>query len=125
GDHLEKMVFTVTDIGPEDVIVGLDWLHDHNPEIDWDKVLLDFEPEEDPVEVEWDEADLIEAWEQGVTLPGAPQLFVAAGHMYSQLFAEEEIKKKVVKTAEELVPEQYHEFLKVFSKEASERLPKR
>lgn len=44
---------------------------------------------------------------------------------YSQLFAEEEIKKKVVKTAEESVPKQYHEFLNVFSKEASERLPER
>ncbi|KAF9795070.1 hypothetical protein IEO21_11100 [Rhodonia placenta] len=89
------------------------------------KVLPDFKSEEDPVEVEWDEANLIEAWEQGITLPGAPQLFVAAGHTYSQLFAEKEIKKKVVKTAEELVPKQYHKFLKVFSKEASERLPER
>ncbi|KAF9799984.1 hypothetical protein IEO21_10465 [Rhodonia placenta] len=144
GNHIEKTVFTVTDVGPEDVIVGLDWLPTARdtgvrptacrrlPKSKrsvigacQSKVLPDFEPEEDPVEVEWDKADLIEAWEQGITLPGAPQLFVAAGHMYSQLFAEEEIKKKVVKTAEESVPKQYHEFLKVFSKEASERLPKR
>ncbi|KAF9797371.1 hypothetical protein IEO21_10878 [Rhodonia placenta] len=58
-------------------------------------------------------------------LPGAPQLFIAAGHTYSRLFAEEEIKKKVVKTTKESVPKQYHKFLDVFSKEASERLPKR
>ncbi|KAF9800632.1 hypothetical protein IEO21_10322 [Rhodonia placenta] len=144
GDHVEKTVFTVTDIGPEDVIVGLDWLptaqdtgvrptvRRHSPKSKRlvigacrSKVLPDPEPEEDSVEIDWDEADLIEAWEQGITLPGAPQLFVAAGHTYSQLFAEEEIKKKVVKTTEELVPKQYHEFLKVFSKEASERLPER
>ncbi|KAF9797367.1 hypothetical protein IEO21_10882 [Rhodonia placenta] len=37
GEHVEKTVFTVTDIGPEDVIVGLDWLREHNPEIDWEK----------------------------------------------------------------------------------------
>ncbi|OSX55685.1 hypothetical protein POSPLADRAFT_1093241, partial [Postia placenta MAD-698-R-SB12] len=85
----------ITDIGPEDVIVGLDWLREHNPEINWEegslklsrcpeiKVLPDYEPEEDPAEVEWDEANLIEAWEQGITLPGAPQLFIAAGHTYS------------------------------------------
>ncbi|KAF9802722.1 hypothetical protein IEO21_09836 [Rhodonia placenta] len=144
GDHMEKTVFTVMDIGPEDVIVGLDWLltvHDtgvrpmacrHSLKSKRlvigtcrSKVLPDFEPEEDPAEVEWDEADLIKTWEQGITLPGAPQLFVTAGHTYSQLFAEEEIKKKVIKTAEESVPKQYHEFLKVFSKKASEWLPKR
>ncbi|OSX56530.1 hypothetical protein POSPLADRAFT_1062676 [Postia placenta MAD-698-R-SB12] len=111
------MVFTVTDIGPEDVIIGLDWLCKHNPEIDWETgslklsqcpemcgarkagqmeqaatahdmgvrptVLPDFEPKEDPKEIEWDETNLIEAWEQGIMLPGTPQLFVAAGHTLS------------------------------------------
>ncbi|KAF9802119.1 hypothetical protein IEO21_09976 [Rhodonia placenta] len=96
----------VMDIGPEDVIVGLVWLREHNPEINWEAgsfklsqcpetcsarktgrmeqaatvhdtgvrpmVLPDFEPEEKPEEVEWTETDLIEAWEQGITLPGAP-----------------------------------------------------
>ncbi|KAF9799688.1 hypothetical protein IEO21_10524 [Rhodonia placenta] len=132
-----KTVFTVTDIGLEDVIIGLDWLpaaHDMGVrpmtckcflKSKWliigacqSKVLPDFEPEKDLENIEWTEANLIEAWEQGITLSGAPQLFVAVGHMYSQLFAEEEIKKKVVKTTEESVPKQYHEFLKVFSKEA-------
>ncbi|KAF9799987.1 hypothetical protein IEO21_10464 [Rhodonia placenta] len=144
GEHVEKTVFTVMDIGPEDVIIGLDWAitaHDmgvrptarkHLPKSKQSvigaclsKVLPDFEPKEDLEETEWTEADLIEAWKQDIMLPGAPQLFVAAGHTYSQLFAEEEIKKKVVKTAEESVPKQYHEFLNVFSKEASERLPER
>ncbi|KAF9799477.1 hypothetical protein IEO21_10560 [Rhodonia placenta] len=144
GDYIENMVFTVTDIGPEDVIIGLDWLptardtgvrptaHRQLQKSKWlvigacqSKVLPDFDPEEDPVEVEWEEANLIEAWEQSITLPGAPQLFVAAGHTYSHLFAEEEIRKKVDKTAKESVPKQYHKFLNVFIKEASERLPKR
>ena len=40
GDHVEKVIFTVTDIGSEDVIVGLDWLRKHNPEIDWDQGML-------------------------------------------------------------------------------------
>lgn len=35
GEHNEKAVFTVTDIGPEDVIIGIDWLRYHNPSIDW------------------------------------------------------------------------------------------
>lgn len=37
GSHSEKVVFTVTDIGPEDVIIGIDWLKKHNPEVDWTK----------------------------------------------------------------------------------------
>lgn len=35
GDHEERAVFTVTDIGPENVIIGIDWLRYHNPSIDW------------------------------------------------------------------------------------------
>ena len=40
GDHEEKTVFTVTDIGPEDVIIGIDWLRHHNPSIDWYEGML-------------------------------------------------------------------------------------
>ena len=40
GDHREKVVFVVTDIGEEDVIIGLDWLREHNPKIDWEHGLL-------------------------------------------------------------------------------------
>ena len=35
GDHEERTIFTVTDIGPEDVIIGIDWLRYHNPTINW------------------------------------------------------------------------------------------
>ena len=35
GSHEERTIFTVTDIGPEDVIIGIDWLRYHNPSIDW------------------------------------------------------------------------------------------
>lgn len=40
GEHKEKSVFTVTDIGPEDVIIGIDWLRYHNPNIDWFEGLI-------------------------------------------------------------------------------------
>jgi hypothetical protein len=35
GDHEEKAAFMVTDLGSDDVIIGIDWLRYHNPEIDW------------------------------------------------------------------------------------------
>jgi len=34
-DHEEKAAFMVTDIGTDDVVIGIDWLRYHNPEIDW------------------------------------------------------------------------------------------
>ena len=37
GTHRESVVFIVTDIGEEDVIIGLDWLREHNPDIDWER----------------------------------------------------------------------------------------
>ena len=35
GDHTTKEIFTVTDIGLEDVMIGIDCLRYHNPKIDW------------------------------------------------------------------------------------------
>lgn len=40
GEHKEKAVFTVTDIGPEDVIIEIDWLRNHNPSINWYKGIV-------------------------------------------------------------------------------------
>ena len=33
--HQERVEFFVADIGDFDLILGTDWLHEHNPEIDW------------------------------------------------------------------------------------------
>ncbi|KAF5334474.1 hypothetical protein D9758_017565 [Tetrapyrgos nigripes] len=33
--HKEQAEFYVTDIGDHDIILGTDWLEEHNPEIDW------------------------------------------------------------------------------------------
>jgi predicted aspartyl protease len=34
-NHEEEAEFAVTDIGPEEVIIGIEWLRTHNPEINW------------------------------------------------------------------------------------------
>ena len=34
-DHSERATFAVTGIGNQDVILSLTWLHEHNPEVDW------------------------------------------------------------------------------------------
>lgn len=40
GEYKEKAVFTVTDIEPENVIIGINWLRNHNPSIDWYKGIV-------------------------------------------------------------------------------------
>ena len=74
---------------------------------------------------EWDgtEESLLNALEDGRRLRGTPKIFVLASYTYSQQLAEQEYQKKEVRPVEEIVPPQYHEYLRVFSKEASERLP--
>ncbi|PIL30802.1 hypothetical protein GSI_06970 [Ganoderma sinense ZZ0214-1] len=182
-DYREKVVFVVTDIENEDVIIGLDWLRKHNPEVDWERgslrlsrcpeacpahqkaskpvetkardtevrlmarngphrvrkaktvgriraaMMVEEEEEDKPPPPgflpEWDgtEESLLDALATGRTLRNAPKLFVSATYTYSQQLAEQEYQKKEIRPVEEIVPKQYHKYLRVFSKEASERLP--
>jgi len=43
GDHIERIQFSVTDLGKRDVFLGHEWLQRHNPSIDWQlsKLYLD------------------------------------------------------------------------------------
>jgi hypothetical protein len=34
-DHSEHVIFAVTCLGKQNIILGLDWLREHNPEVDW------------------------------------------------------------------------------------------
>ena len=40
--HEEVVSFTVMDLGPKDVILGIDWLRQHNPEVNWTKGEVEF-----------------------------------------------------------------------------------
>lgn len=53
GEHKEKAVFTITDIRPEDIIIEIDWLQNHNPSIDWYKgiIVMDGCPDDCPSKV--------------------------------------------------------------------------
>ena len=182
-----------TDIGPEDVIIGLDWLRKHNPEIDWSGETVSFTrcpadcrpPAADrtvhvgqdvprtvrkfraariknsrqtrarpapharvcvaEVGDEADEAD--ETADERMKVPpgfrysekywdvyhNTEQFYVAddpdfvhkiaASYTWSQAIAEKTAVKEGDKSFEEMVPPQYREFAKVFSKSEAERLP--
>lgn len=158
GEHKEKAVFTVTDIGPEDVIIGIDWLRNHNPSIDWYEgiVVMDGCPDGCQSKVKLVESKLASRGDTEVRLTASrgksekqrvkpkkavrwadstesldtdsePLLAnddrVFAMASYSTELALAENMSKPVKTFEEMVPEYYRDFAKVFSDEESQRLP--
>ena len=43
GDHAEKIELAVVNLGKTDIFLGLDWLRNHNPSIDWDASTLVFD----------------------------------------------------------------------------------
>ena len=43
GDHAERIELAVTNLGKFDVFLGLDWLKNHNPSIDWNTSTLTFD----------------------------------------------------------------------------------
>ena len=214
GDHTEEIVAAVANTGDDDIILGIDWLRHHNPEIDWEKGIVHFtrcprscrdeapalpEPmqvaaarpmsevdkivhkiksvkqvsvaEEDDEEEEADTPLVLkmmsgnpqkarwagghrvtgggsriarmtlndeirqfwacsveeEAGEEGDTyLVSTSDEFsykLAASYTHSQAIAEKRSMKEGSKSLEELVPEEFREYLHVFSKSASERMP--
>lgn len=199
GDHTESVTAVVADIGDYPLIIGVDWLRLHNPEIDWANDKMTFtrcadvcKPRPDRTKVELErppDADAVRAVrsdertkprrtkakpaprvrvtvaeldddsddsgtpeepadERDKVPPGfrhsekywdiyhdSEQFFVsddpdfvqriAASYTWSQAIAEKTAVKEGEKSFEELVPEQYRDFAKVFSKDRAERLPTR
>lgn len=175
--------FLVTDLGGEEVILGLPWLRKVNPDIDWEggrlrvrsyspvtmeeipdsegyiqatgpaqgdalleSVLPEAEPApeppdpsrplapDEPRDPEPEDAPPLcrikanratrRVWtRKGILGHTSDEVWIAAGYTYSQQLAEEAHKSKPVRTLEEMVPEEYRQYAKVFSEAESERLP--
>jgi hypothetical protein len=62
-------------------------------------------------------------WNDGLLTSQTDEMWCAAGYTYSQQIAEEASKGKALRTLDEIVPEHYQDFSKVFSEEESNRLP--
>lgn len=155
GDHMEKVAFSVTDIGSEDLIIGLDWLRTHNPDINWEtgllklsrctdrcraatKTILKKEPEVLLTRKQKRQArpkgkvvgkvmdrdeefkEEMEGWNETTDAE-----FLRAGTTWTRKQEDQSLGKTNKVTVEDYVPEQYCEFLDVFSEEKSHRLPER
>jgi hypothetical protein len=125
--------FLVTDLGPEDVILGLPWLKKVGAQVDFKGGNMTVESGEQPTKVDMSEpcfqqiaANRVQQrqWtKQGLLEHDSDELWVAAGYMHStQLAAEANLAKKA-KTIEEMIPVEYQQYSKVFSEIESECLP--
>lgn len=190
GDHEEEVRLLVTDLGEDDVILGLPWLRKHNPQIDWSqgRLLLTQCPlkcrltmkkkrrqkkkpekiarahtlatlkggvrkgpahiEPTPtrfverlkakLEAHWEEKKRLEKermqqeYLRSFGIEDKDELWwgleteeeeIIRRTSKSMELAEEANKEKSTRTFEEIVPEPYRQFEKVFSDEASKRFP--
>jgi hypothetical protein len=132
--HVENLRCFVTELGDDDMILGLPWLEKHNPDVNWNtgEILirgsaeLGAEPSEDQPRFRKVAATRLQRrkWQKEGRLGHASdEIWIAAGFTYSTLIAEKVDRAKNSRTYKEVVPEQYRDFKKVFSEVESERLP--
>jgi len=112
--HHEKVTAEVTDLRKNALILGFTWLKHHNPEIDWVKGSITMTHCPRHCHTVQDKRDFIQRIEK------------EEKHIQYQVHAmihALELQVKMDETAEKLIPSQYHDYLKVFSKAKSERMP--
>ena len=113
--HHEKITAEVMDLGKNSFILGFSWLKHHNPDIDWTKGTVKMthcprhchmlQPKSAFLaSLEKEEYDIQYQVHETIRVLEAQQ------------------EKPKEKTSEELVPKEYHKFLKVFSKKESKHM---
>ncbi|SJL18801.1 uncharacterized protein ARMOST_22402 [Armillaria ostoyae] len=130
GGHSERIDLAVTDLGSKEIFFGHDWLVRHNPSINWatgsvtftrcqcagNRFILPNADPDDEWELEEDETILAVDFEEAIK--------IRAIHKANELAAKaNEGKEK--KTFEQMVPESYHDFRDLFTKENFDDLPVR
>ncbi|SJL07264.1 uncharacterized protein ARMOST_10607 [Armillaria ostoyae] len=132
GNHIERIDFAVTDLGPKDLYLGHDWLKRHNPVINWETGTVIFGrchciknpfplPDADPDD-RWDEE--LEDGDVILAINMEEELIIRAVHHANDLAAAANAEKPQ-KTFEEMVPPDYRSFRDLFSKENFDELPER
>ena len=101
--------FLVTDLGPEDVVLGLPWLRRINPEIDWAKGSLKLvtSSKKKIAHIPATEAQCRRWQKAKVFEDPSERLWCAAGYTYSTELAEKASQGKPKRSFEDIVPEQY------------------
>ena len=111
--HCEKVTAKVTDLGKNQVILGYMWLKKHNPDINWTN---------GEVKMTCCPRSCYQLQEKSIFLHTLEKKEVEQAWSAHKIRVTLDKSKKVEKTAEELVLKEYHQYLKVFSKEELERM---
>ena len=117
GKHAEKLWCAVTCLGKIPLILGHDWLKKHNPNIDWTTgdVKLSHCPPECKSLMDMCFAKLISDNE-------SQEMWIQAIKNHK---SKGDVDESTLEEAQKLVPCEYWEYLDVFSKSKSERMPLR
>lgn len=123
--------FFITGLGKQKIILGMPWIRQTNPIIDWKLGTLEWRKHDinslrtgrpikppDPTDINQLLVSIARLDQEGCPEP----LWIRLKTTASQTFATS-AKKKDDKPVGELVPIQYHEFLHVFTKEFGEHFP--
>jgi hypothetical protein len=126
GSDEEIFEFYVTSLGPEKVILGLPWLRHRNPTINWQEGTMHLGADQgvspEPLEIELtriaaNRMEHCRLLSEKVMDTIHDEIFCLASFTYSQQIAEKANRAKGIRTFEEMVPEPYRDFAKVFSEE--------
>ncbi len=132
GGHTECIDLAIMNLGKQDVYLGHDWLKCHNPSVNWKTQSILFRrcscasnrftlPDADPDD-KWDEE--LEEGETILAVRMEEELVIRAMHHANELAAAANAEKPK-KTFAEMVPEHYHSFHDLFSKENFDELLER
>jgi hypothetical protein len=129
--YTEKLDFLITDLGPENIILGLPWLCQINPEVDWDTSTMELpdspEPNSLPNNSPFEKISANRAtrrtWiKTGIISETTNELWCCARFTLSTELATKANKAKAKKTFEQIVSKEYHKYSKVFSEVDLHRL---
>uniref|UniRef100_A0A0W0G8S4 Reverse transcriptase domain-containing protein n=1 Tax=Moniliophthora roreri TaxID=221103 RepID=A0A0W0G8S4_MONRR len=116
GDRSMKETLLISGLGPEQIILGLPWLQDHNPDIDWVTRVVHFRPRR-KIMIKWPMKPFIGIFDEtkelntGILDKAEDNEVLAQAH---------EVKAKPL---EELLPPYLSDYLDRFEKKKAERFP--
>ena len=126
--HKERATFVVTNLRSHPIFLGADWLKTHNPIIDWTVKALHFTrcPEECGKEF----TPVIKSEERlyyfnTTSWLEEEEIHIRASSNISMDLAAAAEQKKVHKSWQEIIPQCFHQFEKVFTKDSFGELPPR
>jgi predicted aspartyl protease len=123
GPVTESWEFVVTDLGPEEVVLGIEWLKKMNPCVNWKEGTMEIaESTAERIDLNRTEQRLYTC--KGLLEDNTNKLWTSAGYTYSQQIAEIAGAEKRARSLAEIIPSYYQDFDKVFSESESEQLPR-